>query len=256
MRDALDVTPRKGSRPARFGIWSAALGGVLLAGSALGARAGLVPPLTAMLGLAIAGLAMLVAVVAAGLGLIRSGGTAGTASRPATWLALVAGLAVTALNVAVIGGARGAPPIHDITTDTVDPPAFVAIAPLRADAPNPADYSGPETAALQRQAFPDLAPLRTPAPAATVFAEAREVVADSGWTLVAASEADGRIEATAETAWVRFKDDVVVRISAEADGQTRVDVRSKSRMGRGDMGQNARRIRGFLATLEARLAAG
>jgi uncharacterized protein (DUF1499 family) len=256
MRDALDATPRKGSRLARLGIWSAAIGAVLLAGSALGARAGLVPPLTAMLGLAIAGLAMLLAVVFAGLGLLRSGGSAGTASRPATWLALLAGLAVTALNVSVIGGARGAPPIHDITTDTANPPAFVAIAPLRADAPNPAEYAGAETAALQQQAFPDLAPLRTPAPAAEVFARAREVVADSGWTLVEASEADGRIEATAETSWVRFKDDVVVRISTGADGQTRVDVRSKSRMGRGDMGQNAKRVRGFLAALEAKLAAG
>lgn len=256
MRDALDSTPRKGSRLARLGIWSAATGAVLLAGSAIGARAGLVPPLTAMLGLAIAGLAMLLAVVFAGLGLARSGGTAGTASRPATWVALLAGLAVTALNVSVIGGARGAPPIHDITTDTANPPAFVAIAPLRADAPNPADYSGPETAALQQQAFPDIAPLRTATPAAEVFARAREVVADSGWTLVEASEADGRIEATAETSWVRFKDDVVVRITADADGQTRVDVRSKSRMGRGDMGQNAKRVRGFLAALEAKLAAG
>lgn len=256
MRDALDATPRKGSRLARLGIWSAALGAVLLAGSALGARAGLVPPLTAMLGLAIAGLAMVLAVVFAGLGLIRSGGTAGTASRPATWLALLAGLAVTALNVFVIGGAGGAPPIHDITTDTVNPPAFVAIAPLRADAPNPPEYSGPEAATLQQQAFPDIAPLRTTAPVAEVFARAREVVADSGWTLVEASEADGRIEATAETSWVRFKDDVVVRITTGADGQTRVDVRSKSRMGRGDMGQNAKRVRGFLAALEARLAAG
>jgi uncharacterized protein (DUF1499 family) len=256
MRDALDATPRKGSRLARIGIWSAAIGAVLLAGSALGARAGLLPPLTAMLGLAIAGLAMLLAVVFAGLGLVRSGGTAGTASRPATWLALLGGLAVTALNVSVIGGASGAPPIHDITTDTVNPPAFVAIAPLRADAPNPPEYSGPETANLQQQAFPDLAPLRTTAPAAEVFAKARDVVAASGWTLVEASEADGRIEATAETSWVRFKDDVVVRITTGPDGQTRVDVRSKSRMGRGDMGQNAKRVRGFLAALEARLAAG
>jgi uncharacterized protein (DUF1499 family) len=256
MRDALDATPRKGSRLARLGIWSAALGAVALAGSAFGARAGLVPPMAAMVGLLVAGITMLLAVVFAGLGLLRSGGTAGTASRPATWLALLAGIAVTAVNVSVIGGARGAPPIHDITTDTVNPPPFVAIAPLRVDAPNPPEYSGPETAALQRQAFPDIGPLRTSAPAAEVFARAREVVADSGWTLVEASEADGRIEATAETPWVRFKDDVVIRITSEADGQTRVDVRSKSRMGRGDMGQNAKRVRGFLADLKARLAEG
>jgi uncharacterized protein (DUF1499 family) len=256
MRDALETTPRKGTRLAKLGIWSAAIGGALLAGSALGARAGLLAPLAAMLGMAIGGLAMLLAVVFAGLGLIRSGGSAGSASLPGTWLALVAGLAITASNLSVILGARGAPAIHDITTDTVDPPAFVAIAPLRAADPNPAEYAGPETAALQRQAFPDIAPLRVAAGTSEVFARAREVVADNGWTLVDASEADGRIEATAETSWVRFKDDVVIRITTTADGQTQVDVRSKSRVGRGDMGQNAKRVRGFLAALEARLAAG
>ena len=78
-------------------------------------------------------------------------------------------------------------------------------------------------------------------------------MADKGWTLVDANEAEGRIEATAETGWVRFKDDVVIRIQPERD-QTRVDVRSKSRVGRGDMGVNARRVRDYLASLQGRLA--
>ena len=86
-----------------------------------------------------------------------------------------------------------------------------------------------------------------------VFASAREVVADKGWALVDASEADGRIEATAETGWVRFKDDVVIRVQPTAAG-TRIDVRSKSRVGRGDMGVNARRVQNYLRALQARLA--
>ena len=86
-----------------------------------------------------------------------------------------------------------------------------------------------------------------------VFAVASEIVADKGWTLVDANEAEGRIEATAETGWVRFKDDVVIRIQA-TDSGTRVDVRSKSRVGRGDMGVNARRVRNYLDSLQARLA--
>ena len=90
-------------------------------------------------------------------------------------------------------------------------------------------------------------------PADVVFAGAKEIVADKGWTLVDASEAEGRIEATAETGWVRFKDDVVIRIQPTASG-VRVDVRSKSRVGRGDMGVNARRIRNYLDSLQARLA--
>lgn len=254
MRDALEAIPRKGGRLARIGIGAAALGIIAVAVSGLGAQARLLSPFASMGAYALGSLALLLAVLFAGLGLIRSGGTAGTASRPATWLALLAGLAVTANNGIVIGGARGAPPIHDITTDLDDPPAFVAIAPLRADAPNPAAYAGPETAALQRQAFPDLAPLRVAADPATVFARAQEVVAEQGWTLVEANPAEGRIEATAETRWVRFQDDVVIRIATAADGQTQVDVRSKSRIGRGDMGQNARRVRAFLTALQAKLA--
>jgi uncharacterized protein (DUF1499 family) len=49
---------------------------------------------------------------------------------------------------------------------------------------------------------------------------------------------------------------VVIRIVTLPDGQTQVDVRSKSRVGRGDMGQNARRVREFLAALRGQLAAG
>lgn len=256
MRDALEATPRKGSRLSRLGIWSAALGVLFVIASGLGARAGAIAPLASMGTYAVGSLALFLAVLFAGLGLLRSGGTGGTAPGPATWVALLAGLAVTANNGLVIGGARGAPPIHDISTDTENPPAFVAIAPLRATAPNPAAYAGPETAALQQQAYPDLGPLRVAAPAGTVFARARDLVAASGWTLVEANEAEGRIEATAETRWVRFQDDVVIRIVALPDGQTRVDVRSKSRVGRGDMGQNARRVREFLAALRDELAAG
>ena len=85
------------------------------------------------------------------------------------------------------------------------------------------------------------------------FETMRDAVAEKGWTLVDANEAEGRIEATAETGWVRFKDDVVIRIQPGRD-QTRVDVRSKSRVGRGDMGANARRVRDYLSSLQARLS--
>lgn len=258
MKDALQAAPRKGSRLSGIGIWTALIGIVLAALSGLGARAGFLSPFQSMGAYALGSLLLLVALVTAGLGLLRSRGTAGTASTPATWLALIAGLAVTANNGLVMGQAGGAPGIHDVTTDTSNPPAFVAVLPLRqVDAQNPPDYagpgSGPEAAAAQKQAFPDIQPLFFNQPANIVFAAARDVVAEKGWTLVDANEADGRIEATAETGWVRFKDDVVIRIQPGRD-QTRVDVRSKSRVGRGDMGANARRVRDYLGSLQARLS--
>lgn len=254
MKDALQLTPRKGSRLVAIGISTAAIGIVLAIASGLGARGGFLSPLASMGAYALGSLLLLIAAITAGLGLIRSGGLRGATSRPLAWLALLAGLAVTANNGFVMSQARGTPAIHDISTDTDSPPAFVKIVALRlAAAANPSEYEGAETAIEQHRAFPDLQPLLVNQSANVVFADAMEVVADNGWTLVDANETEGRIEATAETGWVRFKDDVVIRIQPTASG-TRIDVRSKSRLGRGDMGVNARRVRNFLRSLQARLA--
>lgn len=144
--------------------------------------------------------------------------------------------------------ARGVPPIHDISTDLDDPPPFVAIAPLRADAPNPVAYAGPETAAQQRQAYPDIQTRRLAMPPAEAFAAVERAARESGWTIVAAVPAEGRLEASDTTFWFRFTDDIVVRVRPEG-GASLVDVRSKSRVGRSDVGTNADRIRGFLARL-------
>ncbi|MEM6574920.1 MAG: DUF1499 domain-containing protein [Pseudomonadota bacterium] len=144
------------------------------------------------------------------------------------------------------------PPIHDITTNTMDPPAFVAIAPLRADAPNPVDYAGEETAAKQREAYPDLQTIRIRATVPEVFSQASAAVADLGWEIHAVEEGEGRIEATDTTRWFAFKDDVVIRIVA-GNEVTLVDVRSKSRVGMSDIGLNAERIRRFRDALLARL---
>ena len=144
--------------------------------------------------------------------------------------------------------ARSVPPIHDITTDTGNPPAFVAILPLRAGAPNSATYGGPELAAAQHAAYPDVVPLTLPVPPTAAFARALAAAHAMGWELVAADSASGRIEATATTRWFGFKDDVVVRVAPVPEG-SRIDVRSVSRVGRSDVGTNARRIRRYLAKL-------
>ena len=139
--------------------------------------------------------------------------------------------------------AREVPPIHDITTDPDDPPAFVAVLPLRTDAPNSAEYD-PSVAPEQRDAYPDLRPLMLDAPPATAFDRALDAVEALGWDLVAADADTGRIEATDTTFWYGFKDDVVIRIRQAGDG-SRVDVRSVSRVGGSDVGANAQRIREY-----------
>ena len=102
----------------------------------------------------------------------------------------------------------------------------------------------------QQEAYPDLAPLLTPAPKDKVFDAAKATLTAMGLTLSDTDPAAGRIEATQKTFWYGFTDDVVVRITETPEG-TRVDVRSKSRVGRSDLGQNAKRIRTFLAKLES-----
>jgi uncharacterized protein (DUF1499 family) len=145
--------------------------------------------------------------------------------------------------------ARRLPPIHDITTDTEEPPQFVAVLPMRAGAPNPVTYGGAEIAAEQREAYPDIRPLFLKLSPSAAFARAQAAAQRMHWDLVATDSSAGRIEATATTPWFGFKDDVVVRITPASIG-SRVDVRSVSRVGGSDVGTNARRIRKFLSEIE------
>lgn len=148
------------------------------------------------------------------------------------------------------------PPIHDISTDTDDPPQFVAVLPLRANASNTVEYgrsegmTPEELAALTRAAYPDLATVTLAMPPEEAFARALNAVDALGWDLVAQSPQDGRIEATDTTFWFRFKDDIVIRIRPAAGGGAEVDARSVSRVGRGDAGTNARRLRAFFEALD------
>jgi uncharacterized protein (DUF1499 family) len=162
--------------------------------------------------------------------------------------AVIGALAVAAMPWTWQRTARSAPPIHDITTDTLDPPAFVAILPLRAGSPNKADYEGAPVANQQRRAYPDIQPLILPLDQSAAFSRALEAARAMGWEIVASSPREGRIEATATTFWFGFKDDVVVRVRQALNG-SRIDVRSTSRVGRGDVGTNARRIRAYLERL-------
>jgi uncharacterized protein (DUF1499 family) len=134
-------------------------------------------------------------------------------------LALVLGLASLAPPLAFQRQARAVPPINDISTDADDK--------------------------VQREAYPDIQPIVLAEPREKAFARALAAAQAMGWEIVARDPAAGRIEAVDTTLWFGFKDDVVVRVAAAAGGGSRIDVRSKSRVGRGDAGTNARRIRGF-----------
>ncbi|MSQ73640.1 MAG: DUF1499 domain-containing protein [Betaproteobacteria bacterium] len=150
--------------------------------------------------------------------------------------------------------AQRVPAIHDISTDTVNPPRYVRVAALRKKSDHPVAYDGPEVAALQKAGYPDIAPIVLRAPAERVFEAAKSVLAGMGIKLLEADPALGRLEATETSQLFGFEDDVVVRIVAGADGTTTVDMRSKSRAGRSDLGINANRIRVFTAALRKKFA--
>ena len=185
------------------------------------------------------------AVVAAGMLLMPS---LRQANGLALGIALLLGLGVAFVPWNAMRGAKSVPPIHDISTDTARPPEFVAVLPLRADASNPATYGGPEIASQQIAAYPDLKAYTSALPPAKAFEKALEAARNMGWDVVASDPAAGRIEASDTTRWFGFVDDVVIRVEADGEG-SRIDVRSVSRVGKSDVGTNAKRIRAYLAEL-------
>ena len=247
-RDSRRVTPL-----ATIGLALALLAALAGLSAGLGYRLGWWP-LGAGFGLlryAAYGALAAMAVSVLGLVLARPGGKRRGLYRALA--GLVIGAVVFGVPWSYLRAAQAVPPIHDITTDTENPPAFVAILPLRADAANPPEYGGEEVAAQQHAAYPAVQPLNMPLPPERSFEEALATAVDQGWEIVAAVPAEGRIEATDTTLWWGFKDDVVIRIRPENSG-SRLDIRSKSRVGIGDIGTNAARIEAYLEKLEERVS--
>jgi len=161
---------------------------------------------------------------------------------------IVIGLSTAGIPWSWLRSAERLPAINDITTDMTNPPQFVKIMPLRQKVDAPTIYGGSRVAIQQRAAYPDIQPVILPVSPFTAFATALNVAKDRGWQIVNADASNGIIEAVATTFWFGFKDDVVVRVRP-APGGSRIDMRSVSRMGTGDLGANAVRIRSYLKSL-------
>ncbi len=217
---------------------------LMVAGVGL-AHGGLLAPVKGMGLFALGGVAGLGALVAGLVVLVMARSFAGAAP------GLAGVVPLAALLAASVGGFRY-PPINDITTDLVTPPVFTHAAALPANEGRPMDFDM-GLADVIREAYEDLAPLElnvdTDAAFQASLACAREGMTD--WAVVQVDE-DARVfEAVASTWLFRFKDDIVVRVTEGADGGSVVDMRSKSRDGKSDLGANAKRIRAFFARLRA-----
>jgi uncharacterized protein (DUF1499 family) len=235
---------------ARIALWLGLITLAVVAIGLLGARIGVLPPLTGFLlfgaGMALGSiLTLLVGLV----GIIVTRARAGRPVRPGRKAALQAVAIGGALLIvmAILASRSGrVPPIHDITTNIDDPPRFVAAARAEGNQGKNLDYpqGNPETPALQKEGYPDLEPIGLDLPPAEALERARKAAEDLGWHVVEVDPNDGRLEATFTSRLFRFVDDIVVRIRPTASGSI-ADVRSTSRVGESDLGANAKRIRSF-----------
>lgn len=208
---------------------------------AIGARFGWMPPLP---GFALAfgggGLAGAVALVLGLIGIfvgLRSG--AGIAAH--AWFATIAGLAMVGVVAVLVLSGRDHPRINDVSTSLGDPPGFSG------------EAAGPLPTRLQnvlKHGYPDVQPVRLSVDPDQAFARGLAAARLLGWEVVSDDAASRTFQATSTSTWFRFVDDVSVRVRAKADGAV-VDVRSRSRDGKGDFGVNAARIRQFASALTA-----
>jgi len=252
MNDSEKTRNPRGTRWCGIGIVLAAIGTIFVILALVGARVGILPPMPAFGIFGIAMLALIVCIFVTVIGLILSKGTGGGASAVRVWSALTVAILIMAVSVSQQPESSGSSPIHDITTDIGNPPSFEAIVPLRkaSGARNPPEYAGKEAATIQKAIYPEIVTLTVEKPTDEVFVAAEKVARDLGWEIIRADPDSGQIEATATTYWFRFKDDVVIRLTPRGN-ESYVDIRSKSRIGQGDMGANAGRIKDFLTMLNA-----
>jgi uncharacterized protein (DUF1499 family) len=181
----------------------------------------------------------------------------------AALIALVIPLLGLGYGMYIRNAAADIPPIHDISTDLDNPPAFSeAIVRARAeieggndlDLLNKTTGEGRFFTDLQRDRYADIAPVVAMVDPARAFNAALDLAREDGWTIGEVNAAAGSFEATDRTFWYGFTDDIAVRVRPEGAG-ARVDVRSVSRVGRSDLGANAARLRPYLQELSTRLDA-
>lgn len=232
-------------RIAEVGFGLAVLAGVSAVLSGLGTRWGWWYFMTGLTLLKVAAIGGIVSAIVS----LAGGVLARHEHRGTIFFAAAAGILVGLLTAGIPWSwahrAEQMPLIHDITTDMTNPPQFKAIMPLRANAENPAVYSGPEAALQQMKAYPDIRPLVLSSSPSSAFDTALVTAKNMGWHIVDSNSNEGRMEAIATTFWFGFKDDIVVRVTPGPKG-SRVDIRSTSRVGLSDIGTNAERIRTFL----------
>jgi uncharacterized protein (DUF1499 family) len=225
--------------------------GILLAGlGPLSVHAGFATPFGGFRIFALGVLLGLPALLFGVAGLIASRGDPDL--RSSAWTGTLTGGLLVGFLVMRALSAGGIPRIHDIATDPADPPAFTLAARAPENEAQDMAYP-PENAPLQQKAYPTVKPIVLAAPPADAYQRALRVAGELGWKTTFSDPAAGVFEATFTSPTFLFVDDVVVRVRPDAGDPTRsrVDLRSRSRVGQSDLGANAARIRAFAERIQA-----
>jgi Protein of unknown function (DUF1499) len=272
----VDALPGDTSGRSRLLTWALRLSLLALAWlplAALGSKFGLwgwktgLMTMTLQIGPLLIGAALLLALIAVGFGFFR---------RPRVtswrgWLALLIPLALLTYGNSMRISTQGIPPIHDISTDTTNPPTFSSkMLALRGSNANPlvyegkripegpmkTDWSGRLVVDAQRSAYPDIQTISVNSlPPERAFRAAVAAAESMGLDIVSADPVAGMIEGTDTTFWYGFKDDVAIRVTPSPEGGSLINIRSISRVGMSDVGKNADRIRAFRIALEKQVKA-
>jgi uncharacterized protein (DUF1499 family) len=138
------------------------------------------------------------------------------------------------------------PAINDITTDVDNPPEFVFAQKLQPDPGRDMKYNKAKYAARQLAGYGPIGPVKERLEPAAAFQRVTEVAqAVPTWKITYSDPAKNTLEAVATSRLFHFQDDIVIEIRPTPDGESLIEMRSKSRDGVGDQGVNAKRIRGF-----------
>ncbi len=238
-------------QPSRLVTWCTRLAVLFLALvpiSVLGVRFGI---LHFSLGLGVFALSCLGALVVLLVLVICSFLPAFKSHRQPIMLATLPAIPPVLLFGALISSAGDYPPIHDVSTNPDDTPLFTtAGVSLRGADSNPVAIN-PDAIAVQREHYPDLQTIVLSMSREDAFQRASDVAESLGWEIYNSEPGNGLVEAAYTSFWFGFVDDIVIRVRPlEGNRAAEVDLRSVSRVGRGDLGANANRIRAFTRAIQ------
>ena len=229
-------------------LYAAAVGILLLPLGALGTRFGAWDFGVGFIFLGVGTLITAISLIGAVVGFLVAIKNSYPLERNATVLALIASSLVLSVVGVQVGSVASVPPIHNVSTDIIDPPQFRELVEQRVESgANPLVYDSEVLGPQQQAAYPWITTKTLNGTISDRAKEAAQILENMGMDLASLDPVEGVIEATDTTLWFGFKDDVVIRLRSTEASKVQVDIRSVSRVGQSDLGVNAQRITEILA---------